>query len=170
MAAPPVTYVDVTLDEPPALTCTIDNTNGVWHTREPSDIFRIQRSLRRTWGFEVVLLEDLPPDTTLMYTGSRVRKDPQNGYTFALSDGRFLNGLATARKSIALLFNDDYDDVIDRKCVWTAVETSDFRIQFYLEYGGRAGDICCVSYGNDFFAEHAPYVDYFMPDIVEYWQ
>lgn len=148
------------------LECTIMRVNNIWFFPNGSDTFQIQTSLRRSWGYEVQLKRDLPPLTTIVYTGASVKNEPNNGFGFALSNGRYINGLHTRHKSIALLFNDDYANVVERKCVWTAHETPEHKVEYCLETGGSAGDICCVSYGDGYFDTHSIYCDMSLPDII----
>lgn len=153
---------------PRDITQYITRTKHVWHLVSPSVIFRIQMSLRRQWGFEVVLLQDLPAGTTLKYGGTVKPADSGNGFCFALRDGTFLDGLDADPVSIGILFNDDWNDLVPNKATWTATEDTPGTITYTLEEPASAGDICCVAYGDMYFTagDNPIYVDFDTPDIV----
>ena len=57
--------------------------------------------------------------------------------------------------------------MIDNKAVWTALQEGD-EIVYTLECGGRAGEICCVPYGEDYWKDTIPdYIDH-EADPLEY--
>lgn len=103
----------------------------------------------------------------MKYTGRLCETSPGNEYCFKLRNGKYLDGLGGPDYSIAVLFNDDYNHLVLRKSVWVAREFSN-SIIFQLESDGVKGDVCCVSYGSEYFndKDNPIYVDLDADDII----
>lgn len=146
--------------------------NNEWRFLCNTRRFHLQRHAQRLWGMEAACRDSLPRGTVLEYQGSIQRKNADNGYTFLLDSTHYLNPLqGKLGASIGVLFNDDFKNVVKQKAYWVPLKGCKKNkgkydtILFLLTENASPGDVCVISYGND-YALPEEYIDETQPDRI----